>query len=119
MCFILLLKATEWGCSHENLARELYLKANQQNHQNFRVLDNGLFINLEWPFIGASHDGIIDCLCHGRGTLEIKCPYCHRGEDIVDAASNDKKFCLKKDIDGALHLDHNHAKSKHSCLFVM
>jgi len=102
-------KATEWGCSHENQAREPYLKANQQKHQNFRVLDNGLFINPEWPFIGASPDGIIDCLCHGRGTLEIKCPYCHRGEDIVDAASNDKKFCLKKDVDGALHLDHSHA----------
>ena len=65
-----------------------------------------MFINPEWPFIGASPDGIIECLCHGRGT---QCPYCHRGEDIVNVASNDKNFCLKKDTDGSLHLDPNHA----------
>ena len=28
--------------------------------------------------------------------LEIKCPCCHRGEEIHFAAANDKKFCLKK-----------------------
>ena len=107
--FCFTTKATEWGCSHEHQARELYVKTNKPNHQNFRVIENGLFINPEWPFIGASPDGIIECLCHGRGTLEIKCLCCHRGEDIVNAASNDKNFCLKKDVDGSLHLDPNHA----------
>ena len=48
-------------------------------------------------------------ICHGRGTLEIKCPYCHWGEDIVSAASSDKNFCLKKDPDGTFHLDFDHA----------
>ena len=44
-----------------------------------------------------------------KDTLEIKYLYCHRGEDIVSAAENDKKFCLKKDADGILHLDPDHA----------
>jgi len=72
-------------------------------------VENGLFINSEWLFIGASPDSIVECSCHGKGTLEIKCPYCHRDEDIVGAASNDIKFCLKKDVDGTLHLDPDHA----------
>ena len=94
-------KATEWGCSHEKLAI-VYKKTNEVKHQNFTVVENGLFINLEWPFIGALPDSIVEC-------LEIKCPYCHRGEDIVNAASNDKRFCLKKDGDGTLYLDPDHA----------
>ena len=62
-------------------------------------MENGVFIKSEWLFIGASPDGIVECSCHDKGTLEIKCPYCHRGEDTVCAASDDKKFCLKKDAD--------------------
>ena len=103
------LEATEWGYSHEKLARDLYKKTNGVEHQDFTAMENGFFINSEWPFIGASPDGIVECSCHGKGTFEIKCPYCHRGEDIVCATSNDKKFCLKKDVDGALFLDPDHA----------
>jgi len=50
---------------------------------------------LSGHFIGASPDSIVECLCHGKGTFEIKCPYCHRGEDIVCAALN-KIILLKK-----------------------
>ena len=106
--FCFTTKATEWGCSHEHKARELYVETNKMKHQNFRVIENGLFINPEWPFIGASPDGIIECLCHGKGALEIKCPYCHRSKDVTDAVSNDKNFCLEKDTDEALHLDPDH-----------
>ena len=40
--------------------------------------------------------------------LEIKCPYCHRENDLRTAATQDSQFCLKT-LDGKLHLDHNHA----------
>ena len=59
--------------------------------------------------MGASPDGIISCTCCGKGTLEIKCPYCHRGESVTDAAYEDHKFCLQLNSDGSLHLDHTHA----------
>ena len=39
--------------------------------------------------------------------MEIKCPYCHREQNIKDAAE-DKKFCLQKGLDGKLHLNHSH-----------
>ena len=89
-------KATEWGCSHEKLAKEMYEKVSKSQHQNFSIEENGLFINLEWPYIGASPDDIICCLCCGKGALEIKCPFCHRGEAIDFAAANDKKFSLER-----------------------
>lgn len=100
-------KATEWGCSHEKQAREMYEKVSKTQHQNFTVEDNGLFINPKWPYIGASPDGTVYCQCCGKGALEIKCPYCHRGEAINSAAASDKKFCLKE-INGKLHLDMDH-----------
>lgn len=100
-------KATEWGCSHERQARVMYEKVSKSKHQKFSVEENGLFINPQWPYIGASPDGIVCCLCCGRGALEIKCPYCHRGESIDFAASHDKKFCLKE-TDGKLQLDSDH-----------
>ena len=99
--------ATKWGCKHEKDARDMYLSASKVKHSELTVTDSGLVINSKWPHIGASPDGIINCNCHGKGVLEIKCPYCHRGTDI-QSASDDRKFCLKK-VNGKLFLDHAHA----------
>ena len=101
-------KATSWGCSHESEAREIYLKTSKSQHGDFSVAECGLFNNTEWPFVGASPDGIINCTCHGRGVLEIKCSFCHREASLQTAATEDKKFCLKV-TDGKLHLDKSHA----------
>ena len=74
------------------------------------VNDCGLLINPKWPLIGASPDRLLSCECCGKGTLEIKCPYCHtRGESIPSAASSDKTFFLYTASDGSHHLDHSHA----------
>jgi len=89
-------KQTDWGCKHEKKARDVYYRINSRLHDNFQVLDGGLVINPEWPFIGASPDAVINCSCCGRGILEIKCPYCHRDSPVVTAAGEDPKFCLKE-----------------------
>ena len=79
------------------------------SHADFKVANSGLIINAQqWPFFGATPDGKVSCICCGTGFVEIKCPFCHRGESI-ECASEDKKFCLQKDFDGNLHLDHTHA----------
>ena len=85
--------------------------ANQKRkkHIDFQVRESGLVINPLWPSFGASPDGIISCKCCGRGTLEIKCPYSHRGESITNAASKDRKFCIQQNSDGLLGLDWCHA----------
>jgi len=35
--------------------------------------------------MAASPDGIVNCVCHGQGILEIKCPYTHRYESVEEA----------------------------------
>jgi len=61
------------------------------------VSNSVLVINPQWPFIGACPDGIVECNCCGKGVLEIKCPYSHRGEEILSAVPSDKQFLLDKE----------------------
>ena len=42
-------------------------------HREFSVKECGFFIhNIHHPFMGASLDGLISCLCYGEGVCEIK-----------------------------------------------
>ena len=98
-------KATQWGCTHEAVAKEHYIKVNRESHADMSVVECGLVINPEWPHLGASPDGIVQCTCCGKGVLEIKCPYCKHDQHIeVNAAS-----CLSKAADGSVQLDRSHA----------
>ena len=101
-------KQTSWGCRHEKQARDRYEKTVRFKHTNLQVAECGLFINPQWPFVGASPDGIITCDCCPKGVLEIKCPFCHRDESIAAAITSDKNFCLTE-VDGQISLDHCHA----------
>ena len=67
--------ATCWGCEHESTVRGKYESMNLEKHCNFSVSDCGFFINFDYPFIGASPDGLVTCYCCGDGICEIKvCP---------------------------------------------
>ena len=88
--------ATCWGCDHEKQARDFYFNLMKQNHTDFSVCDSGFNILQSKPFFGASPDGMVACDCCGEGTLEIKCPCCHKHDTIELAASNDKSFCIEK-----------------------
>ena len=101
-------KATQWGCKHEKVAQQIYYNTSRTKHNDLCLTESGLVISLQWPFVGASPDGVVDCTCCGKGVLEIKCPYCHRENDLRTAAAQDTQFCLKTSH-GELHLDHNHA----------
>ena len=101
-------RQTKWGCSHEVDARKLYEKKMKEFHKGFDVSDSGFIINPKWPFVGATPDGNVACTCCGRGVLEIKCPYCHKGESIEVATAN-KKFCLNEGPNGEIFLDQSHA----------
>ena len=106
--FVFHSRQTNWGCTHEASARNLYESKMRQAHTNVNVQDSGLIINPQLPFLGATPDGNVSCTCCGNGIVEIKCPYCHKG-DSIEVASEDKKFCLKKRSDGQISLDHAHA----------
>ena len=44
-------------------------KINATKHHNVQILKSGLVIDPQWPFIGASPDGVVECGCCGRGAL--------------------------------------------------
>jgi len=68
---------------------------------------HGTMINKKFPFLGASPDGIVNCSCHGKHLVEVKCPYrcCTKG---LQEAAKDPSFFLK-DNEGTLGLDTSHA----------
>ena len=101
-------KQTDWGHKQEKRARELYCKEVGPNHEMFEIMDSGLVINPQYPYLGASPDGIVSCSCCGKGVVELKCPYTHRDDTIKNAAIKDKTFCVMEE-EGRLKLRHDHA----------
>lgn len=93
--------ATSWGCSHEKDARDKYIDAMRCNHENFFWQDSGFVINPDYPYMGATPDGVAKCQCCGDILVEIKCPYCARNSTLSDSvsclANNDGKLSLKRD----------------------
>lgn len=61
-----------YGCNHESIARKKYNSVMCQQHEAFSVCDSGLRVNLKWPFMGATPDGLVMCECCGTGACEIK-----------------------------------------------
>lgn len=96
-------KPTQWGCDHEKEAKKQYVETMMECHENCACRDSGLVINPEYPYIGATPDGIASCLCCGEVILEIKCPYCARDSSIDESVT-----CLEK-TDGKLSLDRSHS----------
>ena len=64
--------ATTYGCEHEKEGRDKYMKRSLPCHQKFKISNGGFFISSNYPFIGASPDGLVHCLCCGEGVCEIK-----------------------------------------------
>ncbi len=66
-------EATEHGIKHEKIARKKL-----EEIEGITVQECGLYVNPNFPYLGASPDGII-----GDDTVvEIKCPYAGREEKI-------------------------------------
>ncbi len=97
--------ATRWGCDHEKNARDIYFQEMKKYHENFSIVESGLWINSDYPYIAASPDGLCYCQCCGYGCIEVKCPYCHRDKEILEASqeglflqgTNENELKLKKD----------------------
>ncbi|KAF4517272.1 hypothetical protein B566_EDAN008606 [Ephemera danica] len=102
-------KATEYGCKHEKIAADLYINIKLKLHEGkvFKHRQPGFFIHEKHPFLGGSPDLIVECDCHGRGVVEIKCPYCVK-DDGLNALLKRKDSCLILNLDGKLSLKKNH-----------
>ena len=85
-------EATKWGYKHESTARAEYKSLMLKKHKGFKLFESGLIICPTLPHLGASPDGIIECDCHGRGTIEIKCPFSCRKKGFEEASENSTFF---------------------------
>lgn len=101
-------QATQWGITHEDEARQAYIRNTAPQHSNFRVEQCGLLINPAFPEVGASPDGVIYCTCCGKGCLEIKCSFKHRFKSALEAHAQDKDFYLEV-TDGTPTLKKQHS----------
>ena len=100
--------ACQYGCEHEDVAREKYIESYSRIHETFFVVKSGLILHPSYPFLGATPDGIVNCSCCGSGVLEIKCPFRCKEKSFEDAASQ-KSFCLEEDNgDLRLKVDHTY-----------
>ena len=102
-CFILLFR---WGCEHERIARDAFLRQESPHHENLTAKDCGLLISSEYPFVGASPDAISLCACCGQKILEIKCPYCVRDGLPISGEMDRRDFCMSYDQRWNLKKDH-------------
>lgn len=80
--------AIKYGRAHENTARNLFLALESPKHRNFKVEHCGLIVKADRPYIAASPDGIVSCLCCTKQVLEIKCPFSLANKSVVDGWKN-------------------------------
>ena len=95
-----------WGCTHEKDGVQSYISSATRNHDGLQVLEAGLFVDIERPYLGASPDGIINCNCCGKGVLEVKCPFCIK--EGLPGDLDQTNFCMTKQ-DDLWTLKRNHA----------
>ncbi|KAJ4944938.1 hypothetical protein JOQ06_013477 [Pogonophryne albipinna] len=100
--------ATRYGCKYEATARKQYEGVQSLHHQGFSCKDSGLWLNPQWPYMGASPDGCVTCTCHGTGICEIKCPHSKQEEANLRLCAGEQGFCLVND-GGTVKLDRRHA----------
>ncbi|XP_027901087.1 uncharacterized protein LOC114161736 [Xiphophorus couchianus] len=91
-------RAMSWGIEKEAevVGRYQTLKSAALGRP-VRVLECGLFIDGQRPWLAASPDGIVVDARNGRRLLclEVKCPYKHRHRRVEDACRDDPAFCLQ------------------------
>ena len=103
---LLNVPSLQWGIEHESDAHDLYISMMDDCHNNFQFTVSGLHVNPNYPHLGASLDGLVECECCGKGLLEIKCPYKFRDEDPNEI--EDESFYLQH-TRNSKELCHTHA----------
>ena len=104
----------EWGIEQEKVALDIY----QKNHcqSDLQVIESGLIINPQWPWLGASPNGLLVTGGRAVGGIETKCPFSKKDETVIDAC-RDKDFFMEMTAAGPT-LKESHAYS-YQCQGVM
>ena len=84
--------AMRWGMEKEVEAVRNYTTEQTKTHTDFKYTPAGIFVRSKYPHLSASPDGLVQCTCCGKGTLEVKCPYKYK--DGLPSSNSDTRFCL-------------------------
>lgn len=90
---------TEYGKEKEKEARDIFVNAT-----NHRVLQTGLIICKQNPWLGFSPDGIIFDDIKPVALLEIKCPFKGKSMNIAEAMNHEFGKCLVFSDDSKISL---------------
>ena len=104
---------TTYGCENEKVALsylEVYLK---NEHNDVEIKESGLIRSCNFPFLGATPDGLLDCSCCEQNfVIEIKCPFkCREKIKVspIDLAKSDEMFCMEyNESDNKYYLKRDH-----------
>ena len=97
----------EFGRKYEDKARIEFLKAHRYKHKKCSIDTPGFIVNSNFPFLGASPDGVLECVkCGPKALIEIKCLSSNKNYQPSNALVL-SKICLKKS-DGSLYVDKKH-----------
>ena len=72
--------AIKHGIATEPHAKRQYTYIQQPHHKKLTVHETGLHVHPKHSYLAASPDLIVNCACHGKGCVEIKCPWLCRSE---------------------------------------
>ncbi len=99
------IPALKYGrAMEENAVNEFYNQLSK-SHRNAKLLECGLFLDRDNPYIGASPDRMVTCEYCPNACLEVKCPY-----SINYTSPGDPSVHLPylKQIDGNVTLNDRH-----------
>ena len=83
-----------------------YKLAAMQKHDSLKITPVGLSLHHHKACFGASPDSMVECICCGKGVLEVKCPY--RLRESLNKVESLNNFCLTSNCEGTLVLKREH-----------
>lgn len=96
--------AIKYGKEHEAIARLLYQENYKKEHIKAHIVESGLHVSKQYPYMGVSPDGLVQCKCCGNRLLEIKCTYTHKDLSPDEVATRDTNYFV--------YIDDNNVKLK-------
>ena len=99
--------AIVWGKEKEEAALQEYVSTQGHYHEGFKMEGSGLWVCCEAPYMAGSPDGLVGCVCCGRGVVEVKCPYVFRDCTVQEFLTDKKSFMSMHD-DGVAYLHRSH-----------
>ena len=91
------------GLAMETHAKVKFQQYHSSLHKKPTYADSGLVVDKVHPFLAASPDYIVSCICHGKGLVEIKCPY-----NIRDEKPTHANIKYLQNNNNSVFLKHNH-----------